>query len=134
VLIHGAAPGGCSLINWKHNIAPLASAGFTVYAFDQPGFGHSAIPNDHSMEFRVAHAHAVLRELSIERCHLVGNSLGAYIAARIALEEPRIDRLVLVSSGSLAPAGSAEGQAKATKHADELRSYEPSLQAMREMT
>jgi 2-hydroxy-6-oxonona-2,4-dienedioate hydrolase len=134
VLIHGAAPGGCSLINWKHNITPLASAGFTVYAFDQPGFGLSAIPDDHSMEFRVAHAHAVLRDLSIERCHLVGNSLGAYIAARIALEQPRVERLVLVSSGSIAPEGSAEAQAKATMHAQELRSYEPSLLTMREMT
>ena len=29
---------------------------FTVYAYDQPGFGHTENPSDHSIEYRVSHA------------------------------------------------------------------------------
>ncbi|MCH7570787.1 MAG: hypothetical protein IH919_09530, partial [Deltaproteobacteria bacterium] len=39
LLIHGAAPGACSLVSWKRNIDSLAASGFEVYAVDQPGFG-----------------------------------------------------------------------------------------------
>lgn len=53
LLIHGASPGASSLINWKLNIEPLAAAGFAVYAYDQPGFGYTANPSDHSIEYRV---------------------------------------------------------------------------------
>jgi pimeloyl-ACP methyl ester carboxylesterase len=134
VLIHGAAPGACSQVSWKPNLDPIARAGFRVLAFDQPGFGNSDLPADYSMEFRVAHARAFLDRLGLERFHLVGNSVGAYIAARLALEDSRVDRLVLVSSSVLAPRGSAEADAMATRHSQELREFSPSLESVRAMT
>jgi 2-hydroxy-6-oxonona-2,4-dienedioate hydrolase len=133
-LIHGAAPGASAQVNWGPAISGLAAGGFAVHAYDQPGFGYSAVPDDHSMEFRVAHAFEVIRALRFERFHLVAQSQGAYIAARVALEDPRVDRLVLVSSGTLAPAGSDESRDLAARHEQRLRAYEPSLEAMREMT
>jgi pimeloyl-ACP methyl ester carboxylesterase len=134
VLFHGGSPGTCSSVNWKVNIEPLAAAGFTVYAFDQPGFGLTDNPNDYSLDFRFAHARAFIDKTKIERYHVMGNSMGAYLAARLALEDPRVRRLVLVSSNTLAPKGSPESQAKSKKHAEELRAYTPSFDHMMKMT
>src|SRR5215218_8063428 len=106
VLIHGAAPGACSRVSWQPTLDPLAKAGFWVIAYDQPGFGHSSPPEDHSVEYRVRHARAFIDALGLTHYHLIGSSIGAYIAARLALEDPRVDRLVLVSGSSLMP-GSA---------------------------
>jgi 2-hydroxy-6-oxonona-2,4-dienedioate hydrolase len=133
-LIHGAAPGASSLINWKLNIEPLAAAGFTVYAYDQPGFGHTESPSDHSIEYRVVHAKTLLNVLKLDRLHVLGNSVGGYIAARLALEDERVKSFVSTTSGSLSPQGSASSQALAKKHGDELREYEPSLENMRKLT
>ncbi len=134
VLFHGGSPGTCTTINWKPNIEPLAAAGFAVYAYDQPGFGLTDNPADFSMEFRVAHAKAFVDAMKLENFHVMGNSMGAYLAARLALEDSRVNRLVLVSSNTLAPKGSAESQAKSKKHAEELRAYTPSIENMRKMT
>jgi pimeloyl-ACP methyl ester carboxylesterase len=134
LLIHGAAPGAASLVSWKLNIEPLANAGFTVYAFDQPGFGRTDNPQDHSLEYRVLHARAFIKSLQLDRFHLIGNSVGAYIAARIALEDQASRRLVLVSSSTIAPKGSAQAQAMAQQHSAELREYVPSIDHMRALT
>ena len=134
LLIHGASPGASSLINWKLNIEPLAEAGFTVYAYDQPGFGYTENPSDHSIEYRVSHAKTLLNALQLDRLHVLGNSVGGYIAARLALEDERVKSFVTTTSGSLSPQGSADSQALAKKHAEELREYEPSLENMRKLT
>jgi 2-hydroxy-6-oxonona-2,4-dienedioate hydrolase len=134
LFVHGGSPGACATVNWKLNLEYFAAAGFEVYAYDQPGFGLSAIPADHTMEFRVSHAKAFLEAIAPRRIHIVGNSMGAYIGARLALDYPSVDRLALISSSTLAPKGSAKATAMADTHVDELRSYEPSLEAMRAMT
>lgn len=134
LLIHGSAPGASALVSWKLNIEPLAASGFTVVAYDQPGFGHTDNPKDHSMEYRVAHAKSLIEKLNLDRFHLIGNSQGAYIAARIALENERARGLVLVSSGTLAPKGSAESDALSQKHSEELAAYRPSIENMRALT
>lgn len=133
-MLHGGSPGTCANLNWKHNIDALAAAGFVIYAFDQPGFGDTAVPTDHSMEFRVAHAIAFVKAISAASFDLAGNSMGAYIAARIALEFPKAGRLVLISSSTLAPKGSDAAQAKSDAHNADLRSYQPSLENMRALT
>ncbi|HEY7165845.1 MAG TPA: alpha/beta hydrolase [Candidatus Binatia bacterium] len=134
VLFHGAAPGACSEINWQPNIEPLAVAGFTVYAYDQPGFGRTENSEDLSIEYRVRHAKAFIEALNLDRYHVVGNSVGGYIAARLALEDARVEKLVTTTSGTLAPKGSAESAALSQKHSEELREYVPSLDNMRALT
>ena len=134
IFIHGGSPGACSLVNWKLNLGPFVTAGFSVYAYDQPGFGLSGLPSDHSMEFRVTHAKAFLEAVARDRVHIVGNSMGAYIAARLALDHANVDRLALISSSTLAPKGSAKATALAEAHVDELRGYDPGLEAMRTLT
>jgi 2-hydroxy-6-oxonona-2,4-dienedioate hydrolase len=134
VLIHGASPGACSATGWQLNIEPLAKAGFSVYAFDQPGFGMTDNAQDHSIEFRVNHAKAFVEKMGFDRFHVVGNSVGGYIAARLALEDNRVGGFVTTTSGTLAPRGSAESQALGKKHGGELRDYMPSLENMRKLT
>ncbi|HEY1266950.1 MAG TPA: alpha/beta hydrolase [Candidatus Binatia bacterium] len=134
LLVHGGSPGASAAINWKLNIDALAAAGFTVYAYDQPGFGRTDNPTDFSMEYRVAHAQAFVRAVGLERFHVIGNSQGSYIAARLALEESGARAFVTTPSGSLAPAGSPESQALAKRHNAELREYTPSIENMRKLT
>jgi len=134
VLIHGAAPGGSALVSWKLNIEPLAAAGFTVYAVDQPGFGYSDNPADHSIEYRVTHAKAFINALKLDRYHIIGNSVGGYVAARLALEDKRAASFITTSTGTLAPRGGAESQSLAKKHGEELREYSPSIENMRKLT
>lgn len=134
VLVHGAAPGGCANVNWGANIDYLADAGFTVYAFDQPGFGSTENPTDYSLDYRAAHARAFIDAMGLGSYFLMGNSVGSYIAARIALDDPRVQRLVLVSSGTLAPQGSAAAAEMAREHSERLRAFVPSLENTRSLT
>lgn len=134
VMFHGAAPGASAPVNWQLNIAPLAAAGFTVYAYDQAGYGRSDNPADLSIEYRVTHAKAFVNALKLDRYHVIGNSVGGYIAARLALEDDRVGKFVTTTSGTLAPKGSAESAALGQKHSEELREYVPGLENMRALT
>jgi pimeloyl-ACP methyl ester carboxylesterase len=134
VLIHGAGTGSCAQVGWQPNLDPLAKAGFWVIAYDQPGFGHSSLPAEHSLEYRVQHAKAFVDMLGLTRYHLVGHSAGAYIAARLALEDRRVDRLVLVAGTPVAHAGSAEADARARAYALALAETLPTLESVRQLT
>jgi 2-hydroxy-6-oxonona-2,4-dienedioate hydrolase len=134
VLLHGASPGACTTVNWRPTIGPLAAAGFEVYAYDQPGFGYSDSPHDYSLEFGVAHAKACLDRFGLDRVRLVGNSMGGYIGARLAVEDARVRQLVLVASALVGPTLSPEAEAASRHHSAELSSYIPSLDNMRALT
>jgi pimeloyl-ACP methyl ester carboxylesterase len=67
------------------------SARFRVVAWDSPGYGAStplAIEHPDTSDYAAA-LDAWLGALGIDRCHLVGQSLGTLIAARFAAEQPR---------------------------------------------
>jgi pimeloyl-ACP methyl ester carboxylesterase len=134
LLIHGGAPGASTFVSWRRNIDCLAGAGFAVYGYDQPGFGYTDNPSDFSMEYRCQHAKSFIDSMELDRFHIIANSQGAYIGARIALEDPRTASLVFTASGTLAPRGSAAADAQAGRHAEELRDYVPSLDNIRSMT
>ena len=134
LLIHGGAPGACTFVSWRSNIDWLANNGFAVYAFDQPGFGKTDNADDFSMEYRYRHTKAFIEKMGLERFHMVANSQGAYIAFKIALEDERTGRLVSTGSGTVAPKGSAESQAQAKVHGEQLREYKPSRENIKNMT
>lgn len=97
VLVHGWA---CSAYSWRHQLPVLAAAGFRVVALDLRGHGLSAHPlgGDRYTTARMAEFLGwVLDELAIRRVALVGHSLGAAVATRLALEQPeRVGRLVTI--------------------------------------
>ena len=82
----------------------LLAADFQVLIFDNRGVGESDVPEGpYAVSQMAADAVAVLDDAGIERAHVLGVSLGGYIAEEIALTYPdRVRKLVL---GSTAPGG-----------------------------
>jgi pimeloyl-ACP methyl ester carboxylesterase len=89
VLIHGIAD---SAMTWAFMLRPLARVG-PVYAVDLPGFGHSGYPAGRRYATISEHV-AVLAELIRQEIGrpalLVGNSMGGWIVARLAISAPEL--------------------------------------------
>jgi pimeloyl-ACP methyl ester carboxylesterase len=96
VLLHGV---GSAAASFRYQLQAL-SARFRVVAWDAPGYGAStplAIEHPDTSDYAAA-LDAWLGALGIDRCHLVGQSLGTLIAARFAAEQPsRVLSLTLAS-------------------------------------
>jgi 4,5:9,10-diseco-3-hydroxy-5,9,17-trioxoandrosta-1(10),2-diene-4-oate hydrolase len=103
VLLHGAGPGVSGWSNFAGNIEHYA-ARFRTVIVDMPGFGKSAHPAEYDRSYLQYASDAVVSlmdELGIQSAHLLGNSLGGSVAARLVLAYPhRVRRLVLMGPGS----------------------------------
>jgi pimeloyl-ACP methyl ester carboxylesterase len=98
VLLHGT---GASLHTWEGWTQALKGER-RVISYDMPGFGLTGPAPDanYSIENYARVVVAVLDQLGVQRCVLVGNSLGGYVAwATTVLHPDRVARLVLVDSG-----------------------------------
>jgi 4,5:9,10-diseco-3-hydroxy-5,9,17-trioxoandrosta-1(10),2-diene-4-oate hydrolase len=104
VLLHGSGPGVSGWSNFRGNF-PVFAGEFRTVIMDMPGFGKSERPELDRAYPRVA-ADGLLRlldGLGIERAHLLGNSMGAYVGLEFALAYPeRVGRMVLMGPGGLA--------------------------------
>ena len=72
-----------------------------MYALDLPGYGRSGRPADrtYSVHEQAGFVLAYLRSLGPQHVSLLGISMGGWISATVALEDPaRVDRLVLLDS------------------------------------
>ena len=75
---------------------------FDVIAPAHPGFAMSENGEIDDIEDVVFHYIDFFDELGLEKCHLVGASLGGWIASEIAVRHPqRLEGLVLVNSAGL---------------------------------
>jgi 4,5:9,10-diseco-3-hydroxy-5,9,17-trioxoandrosta-1(10),2-diene-4-oate hydrolase len=98
MFVHGSGPGASGYSNFKLNVPTFVDAGYRVVVPDLPGFGYSSKPTDldYTTDFFVEHLVGLLDALEVDRCTLIGNSLGGAISIRAALDHPaRIDKLVL---------------------------------------
>ncbi len=108
VLCHGGNPTGTSSANtWTLNLSGLGKK-FRVLAADRLACGMTDNPmdkKDYTMKATVEHMYAFMETVgAIKDVHMVGQSTGAFIAARIALEHPDIVKsLIIVDSGTLGP-------------------------------
>ncbi|HEX5189533.1 MAG TPA: alpha/beta fold hydrolase [Streptosporangiaceae bacterium] len=103
VLLHGGGPGASAWSNFGRNLPVLADR-YRVLMPDQPGFGKTAAPpvEGNYFTFAARALASLLDLLTIEKVHLVGNSLGGGTAVRFALNYPdRAGRLVLMGPGGL---------------------------------
>ncbi|MDA0263425.1 MAG: alpha/beta hydrolase [Chloroflexi bacterium] len=94
VLLH---PLGTSIWTWEGVIESI-SQNYTCYAFDMLGHGNSDKPTRKFSlpDYAQALDHAC-QVLNIHRAHVVGNSVGAVLAAETAASFPdRVDKLTLV--------------------------------------
>nr|AAB57641.1 2-hydroxy-6-phenyl-6-oxo-2,4-dienoic acid hydrolase [Pseudomonas nitroreducens] len=104
IMLHGGGPGASGWSNYYKNIEALADAGFRVILLDCPGFNKTdEVVTDTQRGLLNARAVKGLMDgLSIEKAHLVGNSMGGATALNFALEFPdRLDRLVLMGPAGM---------------------------------
>ena len=102
--LHGSGPGASGFSNFKGNYPVFEKAGFRNIVLDLPGFGRSDKPADvnYDLDFFVSNLKQVLDTVGIERCTLLGNSLGGAIALGAALAYPeRVEKLVLMAPGGV---------------------------------
>jgi len=99
VFIHGLSG---AWVNWLENIPHFASS-HRVIAMDLPGFGHSPMPRQKiSISGYGRIVDELLNALDIDRAVIVGNSMGGFIGAEVALQfATRVEKLVLVSAAGL---------------------------------
>lgn len=77
----------------------LAEHGRSVFTFDNRGCGQTEVPLDFSIEDIVRDVVDIWNALEVERSHVLGISMGAFIAQFLAIEqEQRIKSLCLVST------------------------------------
>lgn len=93
---------------WDGQAEALAQR-FTVLRMDLRGHGRSdAPPGDYTLDMLAADVVAVWNALHVDRSHVVGISLGGFVAQHLALGWPdRVDRLVLADTTSGYPPESA---------------------------
>jgi pimeloyl-ACP methyl ester carboxylesterase len=100
VFIHGL---GASWQCWLLNLAHFANTHRCI-ALDLPGFGESPLPDDEDVSIN-GYARVVDRlcdALGIEAPSVIGNSMGGFVGAELAISYPtRVQRLVLVSPAGI---------------------------------
>jgi pimeloyl-ACP methyl ester carboxylesterase len=102
VFVHGL---GGQWQNWLENL-PRAARERRVIALDLPGFGLSAMPHDRiTISGYGRTVEALAERLGLGRVEIVGNSMGGFIGAEVAIQFPqRVDRLLLVSAAGITSA------------------------------
>ncbi|TDT42700.1 pimeloyl-ACP methyl ester carboxylesterase [Streptomyces sp. BK208] len=82
---------------WRHQLRPLAEAGFRVVAPDQRGYGDSdrpAAPEAYSVLHLAGDVVGLIRALGEERAVVAGHDWGALVAWQSALLRPDVVRAV----------------------------------------
>ncbi len=91
--------------NWQIFLLNIAAFMEThrVVSLDLPGFGASEMPEgDISIQGYARTVDAACDAIGVERVTVVGNSMGGFVGAELALSSgTRVDRLVLVSAAGL---------------------------------
>ena len=104
LLLHGYPQ---SHVLW-HKVAPRLAEHYRVVAPDMRGYGDSgkpaAAPGDHTVYCKRTMAQdmvALLDDLGIESCHIVGHDRGVRVGHRLALDHP--DRVLSLTSLDVVP-------------------------------
>lgn len=86
LLLHGL---GASLHCW-YELGPLLAKQFQVIAIDLPGFGRSSKLPEHryGLDEQAERVELFLAHLNIEKCYVVGNSMGGNLALWLARRHP----------------------------------------------
>ena len=134
VLLHGGGAGSSGEAGFG-KIMPSLSPHLQVYAIDSVGgFGKTDTyaPVPYGVQSREDHLEDFIDALCLDELYLGGNSQGAWVAAKYALQHPdRVRKLCLVASGNIAaamgvPRMETEGQRI-------LRAYDGTHEAMRRL-
>jgi 2-hydroxy-6-oxonona-2,4-dienedioate hydrolase len=98
VFLHGTSG---HLEAFLRNIGPHAAAGYSCHALDMLGHGDTGKPDyPYEIPKYAAHLSDYLDAVGADRVHLAGESLGGWVAAWLASEQPaRVASLQLIAAG-----------------------------------
>lgn len=87
---------------WRHQIGPLARAGFRVVAPDLRGYNTSEKPNgirNYTLDLLVQDVAELIGHFGRQRAHVVGHDWGGIIAWALAMRRPEfVERLVVLNA------------------------------------
>jgi pyruvate dehydrogenase E2 component (dihydrolipoamide acetyltransferase) len=128
VLIHGYSG---DLNNWLFNIEALSEVA-PVIALDLPGHGGSSKDvGDGSLKTLADIVARALDALGVTEAHLVGHSLGAAVAARLAIDHTGIARtLTLIAPAGFSQAAVSEEFLSGVIDAQRARDLKPVLEML----
>jgi 3-oxoadipate enol-lactonase len=121
--------GSMSTLEQTRMLVDVYAGRFDVIAHDQRGLGKTEIPpGPYSMADYAADALALLDDLGVERCRVVGTSFGGMVAQEFAVTAPeRVERLALLCT--------SPGGADASSYPlHELNALPPDERVARSMT
>ena len=99
VLLHGFPE---FWYGWRHQLLPLARAGFRVVAPDLRGYNTSEKPPgvlSYRLDLLVRDVLELVRQYGHEKAHVVGHDWGGMIAWKFAMQHPAtLDRLVILNA------------------------------------
>ena len=108
VLVHGLSGSGA----WWSPVLPALARGFRVHVVDLPGFGLMRREGGLAPPAAATWLQAWMEAAGLERPHLVGHSLGGYVALLLAASAPAaVGRLALLAPAVLPPGGRIRGYA-----------------------
>jgi pimeloyl-ACP methyl ester carboxylesterase len=132
VLCHGGGPGSSGEAGFGRIMLALATK-FQVYAIDSiGGFGETDpyFPASEGVQSRVDQLESFMDALCLDKVMLSGNSQGAWVAAKYALEHPdRVSKLALIASSTIAQAMGIK--TPVTEGMRAIRAYDGSADSMR---
>jgi len=133
VFVHGAGPGAYGWAGWRQTL-PVLSKYFRCFAIDTLGFGLTDKPAESCADQdSVDHLLGFLDALCLDKVYLCGNSRGAYMCAKLAVDQPkRVKKLLMVSSGSIALAMGLERTHAQLAGMRKLEAYNGTPEAMRQ--
>lgn len=102
LLLHGM--GMSNSANTFDTIIPGLARHFRVLALDQLGFGKGArdVKEGPTFELILGHVREFMDALGLEDAHVVGHSMGGWMAAHLAYQSPnRVKTLVLLNAAGL---------------------------------
>src|SRR5207248_1695549 len=85
LLLHGFPE---SWWSWRHQIAPLAKAGYRVVAPDQRGYGGTDKQGPYDLDTLAGDAAALVRALGAEKADVIGHDWGGMVAWHLAAMRP----------------------------------------------
>ena len=136
IFLHGGSLGSSADV-FCRNLPVFASAGYRAIAFDQPGFGLSDTPHDHSGGYRRDSIANFMAALGLSRPACIAHSQAGGMAVRLALKQPDIfSHLVILGTGSLLPrldGGEDKGGLVQQRLERRMAAQEPSLDDTRKL-
>ena len=95
VFLHGFLE---SISMW--NYLPLSELNTTNIFIDLPGHGDSSLEDrqEPSIEFMAAEVEKILIQQNVEKFHIIGHSMGGYVALMLKEKMPNCEKVVLLNS------------------------------------